>query len=111
VEISFATRRLEKTFNSDRELLKIFGPRRAPLIRRRLDQLRAADHLAVMRTLPGRCHELIGNRRGTLSIDLDGPYRLLFEPAEDPPPAKPDGGLAWDQVTTIRILGVEDTHG
>lgn len=63
-----------------------------------------------MPTLPGRCHELTADRKGTLSIDLDGPYRLIFKPAESPPPAKPDGGLAWDLVTAIEILEVEDTH-
>ena len=38
-------------------------------------------------------------------------YRLLFEPAHDPLPRKPDGGLDWAGVTAIRILGVEDYHG
>jgi len=110
VEIAFDKKRLEKLCNSDRELVRSFGPRRAKLIRRRLDQLRAADSLEVMRNLPGRCHELIGDRKGTLSIDLDGPYRLIFEPAEIPPPSKPDGGLDWQRISAIRVLGVEDTH-
>lgn len=43
-------------------------------------------------------------------MDLDGPYRLIFEPADDPVPTKDDGGLDWSRVTTIRALGVEDTH-
>jgi len=60
---------------------------------------------------PNRCHELTGNRKGTISIDLDGPYRLLFEPINDPLPTLPDGGLDWGGVTAIKILGVEDTHG
>ena len=29
----------------------------------------------------------------------------------DPIPLKDDGGLDWTQVTKVRILGVEDTHG
>jgi plasmid maintenance system killer protein len=110
VEIVFAARRLEKLCNSDRELVRAFGPQRAKVLRRRLDQLRAAENLDVMRTLPGRCHELTGDRKGTLSIDLDGPYRLIFEPGENLPPVKADGGLAWERVTVIRILEVEDTH-
>jgi plasmid maintenance system killer protein len=110
VEILFATKRLEKQCNSDSDLVRAFGPRRGKVLRHRLDQLRAAEDLAVMRALPGRCHELTEDREGTLSIDLDGPYRLIFEPAKDPPPAKPDGGLAWELVTAIRILDVEDTH-
>lgn len=111
MDIVFDTKRLERLCNSDRELVKKNGPLRAKLIRRRLGELRAAPNLEVMRNLPGRCHELIGDRKGTLSIDLDGPFRLLFEPAENPPPAKPDGGLDWQQIATIRVLGVEDTHG
>jgi len=110
VEIVFAAARLEKLCNSDRELVREFGPQRAKITRRRLDQLRAAENLEVMRNLPGRCHELTGDLKGTLSIDLDGPYRLLFEPAENPPPVKSDGGLDWNLVTAIRILRVEDTH-
>lgn len=110
MEIVFAVKRLEKLCNSDREMVKEFGLQRAKLLRRRLDQLRAAENLAVMRNLPGRCHELTADRKGTLSIDLDGPHRLLFEPAETPLPVKPDGGLAWERVTAIRILEVEDTH-
>ncbi|WP_229548556.1 hypothetical protein [Nostoc sp. CHAB 5836] len=51
------------------------------------------------------------NRAGQLSLDLDGPYRLIFEPADQPIPLKPDGGLDWDKVTAVEILGVENTHG
>jgi len=53
---------------------------------------------------------LTGDLKGTLSLDLDGPYRLLFEPMEEPLPLKADGGLDWHGVTAIRILEVEDTH-
>ncbi len=61
--------------------------------------------------LPGRCHELTGDRARQLSIDLDHPYRLIFEPVEEPPPLKRDGGLDWSAVLAIRIIGIEDTHG
>lgn len=110
MDLEFSPRRLEKQYNSNRELVRTHGPLRAKVLRRRLDQLRAAETLDAMRALPGRCHELTGDRAGILSIDLDGPYRLLFEPAENPPPAKADGGLDWRRVTAVRILGVEDTH-
>jgi plasmid maintenance system killer protein len=111
VEILFASRRLEKLCNSSRDRVKALGDQRAKVLGRRLDQLRAAETLEVLRTLPGRCHELLGDRKGQLSMDLDGPYRLLFEPVHDPAPRRQDGGLAWDRVTAIRILEVEDTHG
>lgn len=77
---------------------------------RRLDDLKAADDLNVLSTLPGRCHELKGDRHGQLSLDLDGPWRLIFLPADQPPALKPDGGMDWKNVRTIEILGIEDTH-
>ena len=90
---------------------KAWGAERAKQIRRRLDDLRAASSLETMRRLPGRCHELTGDRRGQLALSVGANYRLLFEPAHDPVARKADGGLDWPKVTTIRILGVEDYHG
>ena len=97
-------------WNETKRLVRRHNAQRAKLIRRRLDDLRAAPCLDVMRHLPGRCHELRGGRSGQLSLDLDGPYRLLFRPADEPPPAKPDGGLDWTQVIAVILLGVVDTH-
>lgn len=80
---------------------------------RRMQELRAAQSLGDLLppySGPGRCHELTGNRAGQLSLDLDHPYRLVFEPAHESRPWRPEGGLDWSRVTSVRILGVEDTH-
>lgn len=80
---------------------------------RRIQELRAAQSLGDLwppYSGPGRCHELRGNRADQLCLDLDLPYRLIFEPAHEPKPQRPDGGLDWSRVTCVRILGVEDTH-
>jgi proteic killer suppression protein len=112
LEILYRTTRLEKEFSSDSLLTRRYGPRRAALIRRRVDQLRAAVVLEDLRNLPGpRCHELTGDRDEQLSVDLDHPYRLILEVADDPVPRRPDGGLDWTQVTVVRVLEVTDTHG
>lgn len=60
---------------------------------------------------PRCCHELTGNRKGQLSMDLDHPYRLIFKPGHDPVPERSEGGLDWRAVTEITIIGVVDTHG
>jgi proteic killer suppression protein len=106
----FDSSRLEKECCDSKTRQKRHGNERARRLQRRMDDLRAAATLAVMRTLPGRCHELSANLKGQLALDLDGPYRLIFEPAHDPPPAKADGSLDWDRVTAVRILRVEDYH-
>src|SRR5688572_27055347 len=109
--ILFRNKKLEKLFNSDKELIKAYGPIQAKKIRARLDDLRDFDRLSnVPRIPPQCCHELSNNRAGQLSLDVDHPYRLIFVPAHDPRPVKEDGGLDWSQVTAVEVQGVEDTH-
>jgi len=92
-------------------LLRGWGKVQAKLIARRLVELQAADNLAVMLTLPQvRAHELTGNRAGQISLDVKHPYRLLVVPDYDELPHKPDGGLDWNKVIKVKVLGVEDTH-
>jgi len=112
MQILFKRNKLRKRCNKTDLAVRAYGENQAKVLRRRLDELRAARCLEVMRSLPqARCHELKGIRKGQLSVDLKHPYRLVFEPTDDPIPEKPDGGLDWNGVKTIRILEVEDTHG
>ncbi|MFP4338494.1 MAG: type II toxin-antitoxin system RelE/ParE family toxin [Halothece sp.] len=110
MDIVFKNRKLEKECNNQKLLEKNQGQKRAKRIRQRLDDLRDATVLAEMKYLPGRCHELSQDRAGQLALDLDHPYRLIFEPADEPIPTKPDGGLNWAKVTAVRIIGIEDYH-
>ena len=111
MNIVFRTGKLEKVCNNHKRLEREYGTRMAKLIRQRLYELRSANALSDLRTVPGpRCHELKGSRAGQLSVDLDHPYRLILEPADDPIPLRAHGGLDWTQVTAVRILEVADTH-
>ena len=110
MDISFEDKKFEKQCNTFKLLQKEQGAVRAKKINQRLGTLRAASTLADMKNLPGRCHELTGDRAGQLSLDLDHPYRLIFEPANEPIPRKEDGGLDWTKITAVRIIGVVDTH-
>lgn len=93
-----------------REMAKSFG-QMARKVNQRLKDLSTADNLAMMRTLPAaRCHELTGNRKGKLAVDISGNFRLIFEPNHVPIPKKDDGGLNWESVTKIHILDIEDYH-
>lgn len=112
MDIIFRDRKMERICTNYSLSIRKYGPIRAGLLRRRIDDLEAAKNLEVLRSFPQtRCHELVGDRAGTLAVDLGHPYRLIFEPANDPIPRKPDGGLDWMAVTVVRILAVEDYHG
>jgi proteic killer suppression protein len=111
VDILFKNKKLQKEFNDERALRRERGQRQAALIMQRLSELQAAENLGVMRSIPrARCHELKANRKGQISVDLDHPYRLIFEPDQNPFPTHPEGGLDWNRITRIKVLGVEDTH-
>lgn len=112
MDIIYSSNKLRKTFTRPDRLIRKYGPRQATQIKQRLYELDNVETLAKMHDYPSaRCHELKGNRAGQLSLDLRHPYRLIIEPANDPIPRKDHGGLDWSQVTRVRILGVEDTHG
>ena len=101
-----------KSCIGEKSMKRAHGENRAKVLKKRLDDLDAARSLADMRALPGRCHELAGDRRGQLALDLDQPYRLILEPADDPTPLKRDGGLDWNGVRVVRILEIGvDYHG
>ncbi len=110
MELVFRTGKLGKECNDFALLRRVHGEQRAKLIRRRLDAIRAAVVLEDLRNVPGRLHELMGKRKGQLSLDLDGPYRLIFIPDHNPVPKKADGGMDWSQITAVLIVGIEDTH-
>jgi len=109
MDIIFGSSRLRKACCNSKDGVRHFGATRAKLVRRRLDDLRAADNLAEMRKVGG-CHELKRSRKFQLAVRLDGGFRLVFVPGHNPIPTKPDGGLDWTQVTIVKIIGVEDYH-
>lgn len=110
MEIRFKSRKLEKQLTDPKEMLKSFG-QLARKISQRLKDLSDADNLEIMRTLPAaRCHELTGDRKGELAVDVSGNYRMIFEPNHNPLPIKDKGGLNWEQITKIQIIEIEDYH-
>jgi len=110
VEIFFKDRKLKKLFDDPKELYRAYV-----ILTRKIDQrkeeLKAADTLEdIRKIIAARCHELEGNWKGYLAVNVSVNYRLIFKPEHDPLPFKEDGGLDWQQVTAIRIVKIEDYH-
>ena len=110
MDVEFSTKKLMKACSSEKAMKAKWGPELAKKLKRRLADLEAANTLEEVRNLPGRCPELREDRKGQLAMDLVHPLRLLFRPNHDPVPAKPDGGLDWQQITGIEVLEVCDYH-
>lgn len=113
MDIVFATNKLQKICNSETLLQRKYGKRKARIIQRRLYDLSAAETLADMYLVPqARCHALKGDRAGQFAADTVHPFRVIFEPANDPIPHLDDGSLNRKEVTAIRILEIDiDYHG
>ncbi len=111
MEVSFSGAKLQKLCNSAAKLRGEYGSRMTALIQQRLSELANAETLSVMRTIPGaHCHELSQNLKGHLAVTLVQPNRLVFKPGENPIPRRPDGGLDWEQVRSVVIVGIGDYH-
>ncbi|MDO5581033.1 MAG: killer suppression protein [Planctomycetia bacterium] len=92
MKIYFYQRKIEKLFNSKKEFINAYGDLMFKKFQSRRVALEAAQNLNEYRSTDKRCHELTGDRKGQIAIDLVHPFRLIFEPT-DPPPLKNDGGL------------------
>jgi proteic killer suppression protein len=112
LDIVFKTSKLRKQCNSFNKARRSFGDSGAKKLMQRLAEIRAAENLQQLMRLPApRCHPLTGDLGGLFSVDLDHPYRLLFEPAHEPLPVDEDGSLDYSRVTRVRIWERKDTHG
>lgn len=110
VEINFESKELARRCSEKKQRVRALGADGAKKLSLRLQQLQAAGTLADMRPLPGRCHELAGDRTGHLSLDLQHSYRLVLRPTADPPPMKNGGGLDWTEVDAVTVEEIVDYH-
>ncbi len=112
MEIIISDRSLRKVIDDNAACRRQYGENMAKKLALRLASLRAAESLADFwpaKSGPERCHELKGDRKGTFSVDLNQPYRLLFQPTKEP--NVDDEQERWKSITAIDLTAIEDTHG
>lgn len=106
MQVVYADKELAECARDKAYAIRKLGQRRADAYWSRLENLRQAANMACLRNLPGRFHELVGNRAGQWACDLDHPYRLIFKPV-----LNSDGnvvGLVVEQ--TVSLLEIVDYH-
>ncbi len=106
----FIAAKLRELFSSKASLTQKYGPEGARRVMLRLQQLSAAEDMGDMKHLPGRVHELTGDRAGHQATDLDHPRRLIFRPTRPSLCLKPDGGIDWTAVDSITVIGIAEYH-
>ena len=106
MQVVYADKELARCAGDRAYAVRKMGQRRADVYMDRLNDLRGAANLDDLKDVPGRYHELTGNRAGQWACDLDHPYRLIFKLV-----LNSDGnviGLIVEQ--TVSILEIVDYH-
>lgn len=101
MEIKFDNSTIEKLCSSYKKAISKLGKRNADKLFMRLDTLEAATTLAEVKNMPGKFHQLQGDRAGSWACSLDGGMRLIFRPEGDYPP---------HQVICVIIIETIDYH-
>jgi plasmid maintenance system killer protein len=110
VDITYVSNKLKKQLADPKEVARRYG-QLARKINQRHEELKSADNLSILRLFPAAgCHELTGDKKGCLAVNVSGNYRLIFKPNHDPLPCKEDGGLNWEKVTAVTIVEIDDYH-
>ena len=107
MDILFEDKHLEKCATDRGYALKRLGQRRAQNYAVRLMQIDRAVNFEQLRGLPGRYHELVGNRAGQWACDLDQPYRLIFKSNNNGPVVQ----IVWARERVAKIFEIVDYHG
>ena len=108
LELRFANKKLREVCERQAIARRQLGDVSAHKLRTRLADLDAADHVSDL--VAGRPHALAGKRLGQYAVDLAGGARLVFAPANDPVPRRPDRSIDWSVVTIICIEYIDDYH-
>lgn len=100
-----------KALNDPQKLQSKYGSDMVDSINLRLAQIAAANTLEDLRAVHPRTHELHGNLKGIISVDLIQPMRMLLRPDHDPSVfTRDDGGMDWISITSIIVWDIINQH-
>ena len=115
MDVHVLDKKLRNALEDDAQMRRRYRVPMVKKLKQRIETLRAAESLADFwppNSGPERCHELRGNLRGTFSVDLVQPYRLLFRPRSSANVLDRLGEFSgWESIRAIDIVEIKDTHG
>jgi proteic killer suppression protein len=102
--------KLQKQISNASEIKRAFGTR-AKNVSLRLDEIKAADNMAVLKSIPtANLHPLTANRNGQWAIDVSRNFRMVLEIDQDPIPIDIEGIIILEEVIKVLIIEIVDYH-
>ena len=108
MEVRYKDKKLREICEKKAAAEKKLGAASARKLKVTLLALEAATRVTDL--VAGNPHPLKGDRLGQFALDLAGGWRLVFAPAHDPCPTRPDGSIEWSEITIISIEFIGDYH-
>ncbi len=101
MKIGFRSKKEEEFYSNESQLKVVYGLRMAKKIMHRIQELQAADN---PQCLPrnARFHEHSAKNKGSFSIDLIHPFRLIVLPTCE--------YVSWVEIISLEIYEVIDPH-
>lgn len=98
MQVTYKNKQLRKICENATEARKLYGQNMARKINQRINEMIAADSVDMMiKCRIGRCHLLAGDMKGQYAVDLEHPYRLIFEKVKN-------------EIKIVKILEIVDYH-
>ena len=84
MDIVYSSKKIERICTDASAARQAYGSNMSVKIQMRINEIKASETVEEMIMWHiGRCHALIGDRKGQYAVDLVHPYRLIFEKYED----------------------------
>ncbi len=111
MRIEYRTRLLRQCAQDEKLAKKMLGAMIAKMLYLRLSSITAAENFDDLRAMPGKFHELTGDRKGQWAASLDANYRLVLEPMHEVIYSDDGSGrIDWAKSTIAVILEIVDYH-
>ena len=109
MQVRFSSERLQKLLSDDKAMTKKYGKDASRTVSIRLAHLVAVSNVAELLQMPGRWHQLLGNRSGQLAADISKSFRLIITSTRNPPTTAA-GSIDWKRVEAVTVLELVDYH-
>ncbi len=98
IELKYRDKKLQQQCENYGKAKKELGKLRAEKLHQRINEMESIPNINIMiSTRLGRCHRLSGDRKDQYAVDLDHPFRLIFE-------------LFDDKIEIVELLEIVDYH-
>ncbi|MCQ2272502.1 MAG: type II toxin-antitoxin system RelE/ParE family toxin [Bacteroidales bacterium] len=110
MKVCYKTKKLAVLAANEKKQVKEMGALCAKIFAKRLMTMHAAENMKELILMPGRFHELKGERAGQWACDLEHPLRLIFCPQKEGAAVREIENADTIEIIELMIMEICDYH-